>query len=143
MHPGAAPSARSVREDKRVTAVSTESPGTPNSGEPPRLPLRWAVIIGVTVAVGIACFAAGGIVAAVAAATAVAVALHELLVLGPAGPGHPWYPGPRDSRGRPGGQVRAKMSWARLVAVPRARTAFSRRQAMSRRCGSVWLAAEL
>jgi hypothetical protein len=39
------------------------------------------------------------------------------------------------------GQVRA-MSWARLVAAPRARTAFSQRQAMSRRWGSVWLAAE-
>ena len=34
---------------------------------------------GVTVAAGIACFPAGGIVAAVAGATAVAVALHELL----------------------------------------------------------------
>jgi hypothetical protein len=63
-----------------MTAVSPGSPGTPNSGEPPRLPLRWAVIIGVTVAVGIACFAPGGIAAAIAAAVAVAVALHELLV---------------------------------------------------------------
>jgi len=62
-----------------MTVVSPGSPGTRNSGEPPRLPLRWAVIIGVTAAAGIACFAAVGIVAAVAAAAAVAVALHELL----------------------------------------------------------------
>jgi hypothetical protein len=63
-----------------MSAVSPGSPGTPNSGEPPRLPLRWAVIIGVTAAAGIACFAAGGVAAAIVAATAVAVALHELLV---------------------------------------------------------------
>jgi len=44
-----------------------------------RLPLRWAVITGVAVAAGIACFAAGGIAAAVTAAAVVAVALHELL----------------------------------------------------------------
>jgi len=65
-----------------MTAVSPGSSGVPNSDGPEvpsRLPLRWAVIIGVTAAVGIACFAAGGIVAAVAGATAVAVALHELI----------------------------------------------------------------
>ena len=62
-----------------MSAVLPESPGTPNSGEPPRLPLRWAVITGVTASVGIACFAAGGIAVAVAAAAAVAVALHGLL----------------------------------------------------------------
>ena len=61
-----------------MSAVSP-GPGTPNSGEPPRLPVRWAVITGVTAAVGIACFAAGGIAVAVTAAAAVAVALHELL----------------------------------------------------------------
>jgi hypothetical protein len=62
-----------------MTPVSPGSPGTPNSGEPPQLPLRWAVIIGVTAAAGIACFAAGGIAVAVAAAAGVAAALHELL----------------------------------------------------------------
>jgi hypothetical protein len=62
-----------------MTAVSPGSPGTSNSGEPPRLPLRWAVIIGVTAAVGIACFVAGGIGAAVVAAAAVAAALHKML----------------------------------------------------------------
>jgi hypothetical protein len=77
---GGRSSARSLEEDKRMSIVSPGSPGTPDSGEPPRLPVRWAVIIGVTAAAGIACFPAGGIVAAVAAATAVAVALHELLV---------------------------------------------------------------
>jgi hypothetical protein len=59
-----------------MSAVSA-GPGTPNSGDPPRLPVRWAVITGVTAAVGIACFA--GIAVAVTAAAAVAVALHELL----------------------------------------------------------------
>lgn len=63
-----------------MSVVSPGSPGTPNSGEPPRLPLRWAVIIGVTAAASIACFAAGGIAAAVVAAAAVAVALHQMLM---------------------------------------------------------------
>jgi hypothetical protein len=49
---------------------------------------------------------------------------------------------PDDEAAARRGQIRAKISWARLAAVPRASTAFSRRQAMSRRCGSVWLAAE-
>ncbi len=62
-----------------MPAVSPGSPGTPNGGEPPRLPLRWAVIIGVSAAAGIACFADGGIAAAVAAAAAVAGALDQLL----------------------------------------------------------------
>lgn len=62
-----------------MTAVSRGSPGTPNGEEPSRLPLRWAVIIGVAAAAGIACFPAGGIAAAIAAAVAVAVALHQLL----------------------------------------------------------------
>ena len=62
-----------------MPVVSPGFPCTPNPGEPPRLPLRWAVIIGVAAAAGIASFTAGGIAAAIAAATAVAVALHELL----------------------------------------------------------------
>lgn len=78
-HPGAAPAPGPLREDKRMSAVSPGSPGTPDSGEPPRLPLRWAVITGVTAAAGIACFAAGGIAVAITAAAAVAVTLHELL----------------------------------------------------------------
>lgn len=61
-----------------MSVVSPGSPGTPNDGEPPRLPLRWAVIIGLTAA-GIACFSAGGVVAADAGAAAVAVALLDLL----------------------------------------------------------------
>jgi hypothetical protein len=68
-----------MREDKHMSAVSPKSPGTPDSGEPARLPLRWAVITGITAAAGIACFAAGGIAVAITAAAAVAVALHELL----------------------------------------------------------------
>ena len=65
-----------------MTAVSPGSASTPNGdgpGEPSRLPLRWAVIIGMSAATGIACFAAAGIGAAIVAATAVAVALHEIL----------------------------------------------------------------
>jgi hypothetical protein len=46
----------------------------------------------VTVTAGIASFAAGGIAAAIVAAAAVAVALHELLALGRR-PGHSRCPG--------------------------------------------------
>lgn len=77
--PGGRSSARSSEEDKRISVVSPGFPGAPNRGEPPRLPLRWAIIIGVSTAAGIASFAAGGIAAAIGAAAAVAVALHELL----------------------------------------------------------------
>jgi hypothetical protein len=65
-----------------MKTVSPGSSGTPDStgpGEPPRLPLRWAIIVGVTAAVGIACFAAGGIDAATIAAAAVAAGLHKML----------------------------------------------------------------
>lgn len=67
-----------------MSTVSPGSPGTPNStgtGEPPgrRLPLRWAFIGLVAGATGIACFAAGGIAAAVVGAAAVAGALHSML----------------------------------------------------------------
>lgn len=65
-----------------MSTVSPGSPGTPNSGgsgEPPRLPLRWAVIVLVTAAAGIACYSAGGIYPAVIAAAAVAAVLHKML----------------------------------------------------------------
>ena len=68
-----------LREDKCMSVVSPGSSGGPNRGEPPRLPLRWAVIIGASAAAGIACFADGGIATAVAAAVAVAGALDQLL----------------------------------------------------------------
>ncbi len=66
-----------------MSTVSPGAPGTPSSassGEPPsRLPLRWAFIVLATVTAGIACYAAGGIPAAVIGASAVAVALHSML----------------------------------------------------------------
>ncbi len=66
-----------------MATVSPGSPGTPtnaSSGEPGgRLPLRWAFIILVTAAAGIACFTADGMAAAVAGAAAVVVALHSML----------------------------------------------------------------
>ena len=66
-----------------MSEVSPGSPGTPANGvpeEPPtRLPLRWAIIVMVTAAAGIGCFAAAGISAAVVAAAAVAAALHKML----------------------------------------------------------------
>jgi hypothetical protein len=77
----------------------------------------------------------------------VAAALHSILAWGLPRRDTANVPAPAKAR-RPasdlplGGQMPAKMSWARLAAVPRARTAFSWRQAISRTCGSVWLAAE-
>ena len=63
-----------------MATVSPDSSGTPNGGEPPaRLPLRWAIIVLVTAAAAVACFAAGGIAAAIVGASAVAVALHSML----------------------------------------------------------------
>jgi hypothetical protein len=66
-----------------VSTVSPGSPGTPGSAgpeEPPaRLQLRWAFIVLVTCAAGIACFAAAGIYPAVVAAAVVAAALHKML----------------------------------------------------------------
>lgn len=63
-----------------VSRGPSGTPKTAGSSEPPvRLPLRWAIIVLVTAAAGIACFAAAGIAAAVAAAAAVAVALHTVL----------------------------------------------------------------
>jgi hypothetical protein len=63
-----------------VSPGSSGTPNSPGSGEPAgRLPLRWAFIVLVTAAAGIACFAACGIAAAVVGASAVAAALHSML----------------------------------------------------------------
>lgn len=66
-----------------MATVSPDSSGTPkstgNGDQPERLPLRWALIVLVTAAAGIACFTAGGITAAVVGAAAVAAALHSML----------------------------------------------------------------
>lgn len=94
-----------------MTSVSPGSSGAPNSQGPPRLPLRWAVIIGVTVAAGLACFVAAGISAAIVAAAAVAVALHQMLALALPEAGTPQgIPASRPGRAFEG-QARATMRW--------------------------------
>jgi hypothetical protein len=66
-----------------MATVSPDSSGTSYSArgstQPGRLPLRWALIVLVTAAAGIACFTADGVAAAVVGASAVAAALHSML----------------------------------------------------------------
>jgi len=52
---------------------------SPGDTPPGRLPLRWAIIGLVAGTAGVVCFIAGGTVAAVIGATAVAGALHSML----------------------------------------------------------------
>jgi hypothetical protein len=50
-----------------------------NSDDPERLPLRWAVIIVVSLFAGISVYPSGHIAIAIATVAAVAWALHEIL----------------------------------------------------------------
>jgi hypothetical protein len=62
-----------------MSTVSPDAPSTSSSEGPGRLPVRWAFIVLVTAAAGIACFGAGSIAAAVIGASAVAGVLHSML----------------------------------------------------------------